>query len=98
METNAAKVEMKQLHCQNSFMPKLYNDLSPEQREKILESHNFIKKKKSGEIKGRTVAGGNKQHRYINQEDVSSPTILTESVILTSMIDARGYPKRVYSN
>ena len=69
-------------------MPKLYADLSPEQREKILESHIFIKQKRSGEIKGRTVAGGNKQRRYISQEDASSPTVLTKSVILTSMIDA----------
>ena len=68
-------------------MPKLYTDLTPKQREKILESHIFIKRKKSGEIKGRTVAGGNKQHGYISQEDASSPTVLTESVILTSMID-----------
>ena len=69
-------------------MPKLYKDLSPAQKEKILESHIFIKKKKSGEIKGRTVAGGNKQRRYISQEDASSPTVLIESVILTLMIDA----------
>ena len=86
--TNAAEAEMKQLHWRNSFMPKLYEDLSPEQREKILESHIFIKQKRSGEIKGRTVTGGNKQRGYINQEDASSPTVSTESVILTSMIGA----------
>ena len=86
--TNAAKAKMKQLHWRNSFMPKLYNDLSPKQREKILESHIFIKQKKSGEIKGRTVAGGNKKRGYINQEEASSPTLLTKSVILTSMVDA----------
>ena len=70
--TNAAEAEMKQLHWRNSFVPKLYNDLSPKQ----------------GEIKGRTFAGGNKQRGYINPEDASSPTVLTETVILTSMIDA----------
>jgi len=86
--TNAAKAKMNQLYWQNSFMPKLYNNLSPEQREKILESHIFIKQKKSGEIKGRTAAGGNKQQGYINQEDASSPTVLTKSMILTSMINA----------
>ena len=58
--TNAAEVEMKQLHWQNSFMPKLWNKLSLEQKNKVLESHIFIKQKRSGEIKGRTVAGGNK--------------------------------------
>jgi hypothetical protein len=85
--TNAAKADMKQLRWRNSFMPKLYKDLSPEQREKILESHIFIKQKRSVEIKGRTVAGGNKQRGYISQEDASSPTVLTKSVILTSMIN-----------
>jgi hypothetical protein len=71
-------------------MPKLYNELSSEQKEKVLEleSHIFIKQKKSGEIKVITVAGGNKQRGYMNQEDASSPTVLTKSVILTSMIDA----------
>ena len=69
-------------------MPKLYNELSSEQKEKIIESHIFINQKKSGEIKGRTVAGGNKQRGYINQEDASSPTVLTKSVILTSMINS----------
>jgi hypothetical protein len=58
--TNAAKAEMKQLHWQNSFMPKLWSELSPEQKEKVLESHIFITQKRTGEIKGRTVAGGNK--------------------------------------
>ena len=69
-------------------MPKLYSKLSSEQKEKICESHIFIKQKKSGEFKGRTVAGGNKQRGYINQEDASSPMVLTESIILISMIDA----------
>ena len=69
-------------------MPKLYNDLSSEQEEKILKSHIFIKQKKLGEIKGRTVAGVNRQGGYIKPEDASSPTVLTESVILTSMINA----------
>jgi hypothetical protein len=86
--TKAAEAEMKQLHWQNSFMPKLWNKLSPEQKEKILESHIFITQKRSGEIKGRTVAGGNKQRGYIKKEDASSPTVLTKSVILTSMVDA----------
>jgi hypothetical protein len=68
-------------------MPKLWNKLSPEKTEKVLESHIFITQKRTGEIKGRTVAGGNKQQGYIEKEDASSPRVLTESVILTSMID-----------
>ena len=46
----------------------------------------FLKEKRSSEIKGRTVSGGNKQRDFISKEDASSPTVATESVILTYII------------
>jgi hypothetical protein len=48
----------------------------------------FLKLKQDGNIKGRTVAGGNKQRDYISKEDASSPTVATESVLLLCIIDA----------
>ena len=87
--THAAKAEMKQLHWRNSFKPVRWNKLSDKQRAMILESHMFMKQKQTGEIKGRTVAGGNKQRGFINKEDASSPTVATESVVLTSVMDAK---------
>ena len=48
----------------------------------------FLKEKRDGKIKGRTVAGGNKQRDCISKEDASSPTVATESVLLTCIIDA----------
>ena len=48
----------------------------------------FLKKKYDGKIKGRTVAGGDKQHEYISKEDMSSPTVTTKSVLLMCIIDA----------
>jgi hypothetical protein len=48
----------------------------------------FLKQKRDGKIKGRTVAGGNKQCDYISKEDASSPTVATESVWLSCIIDA----------
>jgi hypothetical protein len=53
-----------------------------------LKSHVFLKEKRDGSRKGRTVAGGNKQRGYIRKEDASSPTILVESVLLTCVVDA----------
>jgi hypothetical protein len=44
--------------------------------------------KRDGSLKGRTVAGGNKQRDYISKEDASSPTIATEAVLLLCIIDA----------
>ena len=48
----------------------------------------FLKEKRDGKVKGRTVAGGNKQRDYISKEDSSSPTVATESVLLSCIIDA----------
>jgi hypothetical protein len=47
-----------------------------------------MKEKCDGTIKGRMVARGNKQRGYIYKEESSSPTVATESVTLTSIIDA----------
>ena len=55
----------------------------------MLESHMFIVKKRTGEYKGRVVAGGNKQRDYVSKEDLSSPTVATESVLLTLIVDAK---------
>ncbi len=35
------------------------------------------------------MVGGNKQHDYITKEDVSSPTVTAEAVMLTCIIDAQ---------
>ncbi len=48
----------------------------------------FLKEKRDGKTKARTVAGGNKQRGYTQKEDASSPTVATESVLLTCVIDA----------
>jgi hypothetical protein len=84
----AAHAEMKQLHFRDTFKPKHWSDLTQDQRKTVLESHMFLKEKRDGKIKGRTVAGGNKQRDYISKEDASSPTVTTESVLLSCIIDA----------
>ena len=79
---------MKQLHFRNTFKPMHWGELTATQRQMVLESHMFLKEKRDGKIKGRTVAGGNKQRDYISKEDASSPTVSTESVLLSCIIDA----------
>ena len=51
----AAESEMKQLHWRKSFRPVKYSKLNAEQKKTILESHIFMKKKKTGEIKGKAM-------------------------------------------
>jgi hypothetical protein len=79
---------MKQLHFWDTFKPKHWRELTHTQRQTVLESHMFLKEKRDGKIKGRTVAGGNKQRDYISKEDASSPTVATESILLSCIIDA----------
>ena len=85
----AAEAEMKQLHWRNLFKPIQWNELSNKEQKIVLESHIFMKKKRIGDIKWRIVARGNKQQGYIEKGESSSPMVAIESVILTSIINAR---------
>jgi hypothetical protein len=82
----AITVEMKQLHWHNSYKPMHWHELTYAQKLHILESHIFIEEKQDGKIKARKVVGGNKQRDYITKEDVSSPTVSAEAVMLTCVI------------
>ena len=55
----------------------------------VLESHMLLKQNRDGKIKGWTVSGGNKQRDYSPNEDFSSPTVATESVLLSCIIDEK---------
>eukprot|EP00978_Attheya_sp_CCMP212_P042400 scaffold257852_cov32-Attheya_sp.AAC.1 len=63
--------------------------MSDEDRKRSLQYLMFLKKKSSGQIKGRGCADGRKQRKYTPKEDASSPTVAIESVMLTSVIDAK---------
>ena len=85
----AATSEMKQLCFSKMFIPMYWKKLTRDQRLKVLESHMFLKKKRiDGNIKRRTVAGGNKQRSYIPKGGASLPTVATKAVLLTCIIDA----------
>ena len=43
----------------------------------------FLKLKRDGNIKGITMASRNIQWEFISKEDVSSPTVAIEAVLLT---------------
>ena len=49
----------------------------------------FLKEKRCGRIKGRGCADGRKQREYINKEEASSPTVSTEALMLSCIVDAR---------
>lgn len=85
----AIKAEFKQLiHDKKVFFPRFFKSLSREDRRKALKAITLIDHKRSGKVKGRTVADGSSQRKYIPAEEAASPTATTEAVLLTSVIEA----------
>eukprot|EP00957_Ditylum_brightwellii_P023698 1788713-Ditylum_brightwellii.AAC.2 len=81
--------KFKQLHNMQSFEPLQANDLIKEQKREALCSIMFLKEKCYGRIKGQTCADSRKQQGQIPKEDAASPTVALESMLITSMIDAK---------
>ena len=54
-----------------------------------IDAVNLIKKKRNGDIKGRTCANGTKQRRYVEAGEITySPTVSLVSIMTTLAIDA----------
>ena len=86
---DSATEEMHQLHdreCWDVIDPK---GLKETESKKALESLIFLVEKKSGVIKSRHCANGSKQRNWMDDGEVSSPTVLTESVMLTAILEAK---------
>ena len=84
----AATKEADQLYKRETFRPILVKDLSPSEKRKAQESFMFLTEKRDGSVKGRLVYNGAGTRSYITKEDSASPTVSTESLFITSAIDA----------
>jgi hypothetical protein len=85
----AAMKEMQQLHEHEVFTPIDINELTSLEHKRALQSLIFLTEKKDGQVKGRTCANGSTQRSYVNREDPTSPTAITEFIILTSVMEAK---------
>lgn len=85
---DAVRKEMQQLHDRKVMAAKKPTELTHEQKKEALAYLMFLKRKRCGKIKGRGCADGRKQRAYISREEASSPTVSTEAVFLTAIIDA----------
>ena len=62
--------------------------LTEEERHATLYYLTFLKKKRCGQIKGGGCANGRKERLTMNKDKVSAPTVATEALMLTCVIDA----------
>jgi len=86
---DAIVAEMEQLHYRRVLKPMLGKDLTREEKKKALQYLMFLKQKRCGKIKARGCADGRKQRVYKTKEETRSPTVRTESLFLSAIIDAR---------
>ena len=82
------KKELRQLHDYVTYIPVRPEDLTPEQRKQALASLIFITEKRCGRVKTRACVNGSTQRDYIPKESTASPTVMNDSVQITSAIDA----------
>ena len=80
--------ELQQLHDRKVMKSKHSKDLTWKQRRDALGYLMFLKRKRCGKVKGRGCADGSKQRAWTTKEDATSPTVSTEAVFLTALIDA----------
>jgi hypothetical protein len=72
----------------NVFQGLHASTLTRDQKKEALRAINLIKEKRCGKIKGRTLADGRSQRSKYAKEDISSPTVSNDALMLTFLIDA----------
>ena len=80
--------EYAQFDDYNVYEPLNATLLTPEQRRSALRAIELITEKRSGLLKGRTCVDGRPQRPFYDKLATSSPTIATDALILSIMIDA----------
>ena len=78
--------EMKQLINQACLEPIHKSSLNPTELKRAMESLLFIVEKKDGTVKAWHCTNGSSQCKYMGRQEVSSPTVSTESTLLTTVI------------
>jgi len=89
----AAVNELTQLHIMDTWMAMDPSKISREDRMKALSSLLFLKEKRTGKIKGRACINGAPQQAYISKEEMASPTVSTESTLITASIATHKHRK-----
>jgi hypothetical protein len=81
--------ELRQLDYRDVIKPVERKSLTREQKRRALNYLMYLKQKRCGRIKARGCADGRKQRLYKSKDETSSPTVCTEAVFLTAVINAQ---------
>jgi Reverse transcriptase (RNA-dependent DNA polymerase) len=81
--------ECTQLDKKGVFKPVDMKTLTPQQLKRVLRAITLVTEKRSGKIKGRTVVDGRGQREYIDPDEATSPTVCTESLLISMSMDGK---------
>jgi hypothetical protein len=84
----ATNKEMQQMIDRTCFVPVEKNKLTEMEKKRAIESLIFLHEKGDGTVKARYCANGSTQRDYMQRDEVASPTVSTESTILTAVVEA----------
>ena len=65
------------------------NAIDDGEKRKALRAINLIKEKRRGKIKGRTVADGSQQRKYVSRDETTSLTISLQALFATFIVDVQ---------
>ena len=84
----ALMTEFAQLEDLSVDEPVAPVSLTKQQRKAALRAINFIREKRDGRLKGRTVADGRPQRNLYEKSETASPTVATNVLMLSIVVDA----------
>ena len=90
---SAVPKELKQLHDRMVMDPKNADEMTTSKKNAALQYLMFLKEKRCGKIKVRGCVDVIKQRKYLTKDDTSAPTVATEALVLTCIIDAMDHRK-----
>jgi hypothetical protein len=80
--------EFCQLDDKSVFAAVNAGALSAKQKSAALQAINLIKEKRDGSIKGQSCADGRPQRVLYTKEQLASPTVSTDALMISLMVDA----------
>ena len=86
--SEAITKELDQLHKRRCFVPVDVSKLTCGEKQKAQHALMLLTEKRDGSVKGRCVYNGKPTRQWLDKEDTASPTVSTESIMLTVTIDA----------
>jgi hypothetical protein len=71
------------------FEPVRLEDLSQDEIDKAIKSLIFLAEKRDGTIKGRIHTNSSMQREHVPKEEVSSPALTKESILIAGVAEAK---------